>query len=86
MPDGGPAQALAHDARQGDQLGLDGRQDLVVGQEQAVDDGAFHPHEVRPVRAPGGEYGLEVLAVELLEELGAAVRDGGVDVEISSGD
>lgn len=85
VPDGRRRPPLAHDGGEGDKLRLDGGQDLVVRQEQAVDDGALHPLKVRPERAPRGEDGRQVLPVYLLQESGAAVGDGGVEVDVFSG-
>lgn len=56
----------------------------MVGQEEAVDDGFFEPFEVGGMGAPGGEYGGEVLAVEGLEEGGAAGGDGGGELGVLS--
>lgn len=75
MPQRRRPQALAHDTAQRDQLGLDGVQDAVVGEEEPVDDGALEPFEVRGVRPPGGEDRGQVVRVESLEEGGAAGGD-----------
>lgn len=77
MPQRRRPQPLAHDTGQRHELGLDGVEDAVVGEEEPVDDGFLEPFKVRGVRAPGGEDRGEVLGVEGAEEGGAAGGDLG---------
>ena len=84
MPERRGGYSLTHDGGKGNQLGLDGGKEVMVGQEQAVDDGLFHPLEVRLVGTPAGEDGREILLVDLLDEFRSSIHDS-VDVDVFPG-
>lgn len=73
MPQRWGAQPLAHDGREGDELGFDRGEQGVVGQEEAVYDGLIEPGDQRRVGAERGEDWIEVVLIDRLHEGGAAL-------------